>query len=421
MMSRADERHRFLKRAAVGLSACFIAAFWGLIVQAVPAAGANGPHFSQMAALLGPMDAAMVASPDGTVLFSHNPDTDRIPASTIKLLTALAAFHYLTTDFRFTTECFIDPQANLKIKGRGDPLLISEVVSDIAALLASELKQTDRRLNHLLLDNTFFAAPITIPGVSVSSEPYDAPIGALCVNFNTVNFTRENGTFVSAEPQTPLLPMVLPEIKASGLRKGRITLSHAQDEITYYAGSLFRYFLKESGVEISGKVHIQPVLPHDDPVLVFHSRFTLAQVVARMLEFSNNFMANQVFIAMGAQQFGAPGTLEKGVRAASAYAVNALGLDHVVIAEGSGISRSNRITARDMLTVLTAFAPHHGLMKKNGRLYVKTGHLKGIRTQAGFYHDPQKGLFPYVIFVNTPGKSVRPVVKKLVYALERGN
>jgi D-alanyl-D-alanine carboxypeptidase/D-alanyl-D-alanine-endopeptidase (penicillin-binding protein 4) len=425
MKARADWRQPFLKQARVFISAVCMLVFSCLAIQPFLAPGVGDDFstrdFSKITALLGAQDAAMVASPGGKVLFAHNPDVERIPASTIKLLTALAAFHYLQTDFRFTTEFFMDTHANLKIKGQGDPLLISEVVSDIAVALAIELKGPDRRFDHLFLDNTYFASPVTIPGVSGSSEPYDAPIGALCVNFNTVNFRQANKTFVSAEPQTPLLPMVLPHIKASGLNEGRITLSHQQDEITYYAGHLFRHFLEEAGFEFSGRVGIEPVSLQDHLVLAYHSRFTLDQIVARMLEYSNNFMANQVFIHMGAQQYGTPGTLEKAARAAQAYARSELGLQHVAIAEGSGISRANRITARDMLTVLTAFEPHHALMKRNGRLYYKTGHLKGIRTQVGYYQDPEKGLHPYVILLNTPGKSMHPVVKKLLQAFEHGN
>ena len=193
IIPRAGGQYWFLKKAAVCLSVCLLAVSF-LTFPAVPASGAEGYDFSEMAALLGDRDAAMVAAPDRTVLFSHNPEAVRIPASTIKLFTALAAFHYLTADFRFTTEIFMDNHANLKIKGNGDPLLISEVVSDIAVTLADEQDAASHRLNNLYLDNTFFTAPIAIPGVSGSTEPYDAPIGALCVNFNTVNFRSVEGT-----------------------------------------------------------------------------------------------------------------------------------------------------------------------------------------------------------------------------------
>ena len=431
MKTLADHSHPIVKQVKVFLTAWFVLVFLCLATPLFLASGAASPtasatdisnqDFSKMAARLGAQDAAMVARPSGTVVFAHNPEVKRIPASTIKLLTALAAFHYLNTDFKFTTEFYLDKEAGLKIKGQGDPLLISEKINDIADALALKLESSQRRLNHLVLDNTYFSAPITIPGVSGSLEPYDAPNGALCVNFNTVNFKQQNKTFISAEPQTPLLPMVLPEIKASGLVQGRITLGHQQDEITYYAGHLFQYFLEKAGFEFSGSIHIDRVTPQDRLVLAYQSGFTLDQIVARMLEYSNNFTANQIFIRMGIMQYNAPGTLEKGVLAVQAYARNELGIASLTIAEGSGISRMNQISAKDLLTVLTAFEPHHNLMRKKGRLYYKTGHLKGIRTQAGFYMDPEKGLYPYVILLNTPGKSMYPVVKAMVQALESGN
>jgi len=374
--------------------------------------------FSSLATMLGARDAVMVAAPDGRVLLAHNPDLELIPASTLKLLTSLAALHYLTPDFRFTTAFYLGKDDGLKIEGRGDPLLISEVVREIAALLAKELAASGARPRRLVLDNTFFRTPVIIPGVSGSSEPYDAPNGALCVNFNTINFKKERGAFVSAEPQTPLLPSVLPRVKASGLRQGRITLSHNQDEITRYAGHLFNYFFKAEGLPIAGGTTIGKVTSPDRLLLSYRSRFSLEQLVAKMLAYSNNFMANQVFLYLGAAEYGAPGTLEKGAMAVVAYARNELGLERFTVREGSGISRLNRLTAGEMMTVLKAFEPYHGLMRNEGRHFFKTGHLRGIRTQVGYYEIPARGRYRYVVFLNTPGKSMLPIERRLLKILE---
>ena len=406
------DRYRFSKSAAL-LIFCWM--FWAPL-----ASGLSDRAFSGLTDLLGPRDAAMVAAADGRILFAHNPEIELVPASTIKILTALAAFHYLGPDFRFTTGFYLANDGSLKIKGQGDPLLISEIVREIAATLAGELNGSERRLNHIILDNTFFDTPISIPGVSDSSEPFDAPVGALCVNFNTVNFKQHQGTYISAEPQTPLIPMVLPGIEASGLQKGRITLSHQQDEITYYAGYLFKYFLEASGFSFTGQIKIDPVLSQDRLVLEYRSRFTLDQIVARMLEYSNNFIANQIFLRTGARQHGAPGRLENGAQAVQAYARDELGLDHVAVVEGSGISRLNRVSARQMLAVLEAFEPHHALMKSKDGHFFKTGHLRGIRSQAGYYRVPEKGLYRYVILLNTPGKSMHPVLKRLLQVFQDG-
>ena len=78
-----------------------------------------------------------------------------MPASILKLFTALVALHYLGPEYRFTTEFYLDREANLKIKGLGDPLLISEVVADISRLLAAKLNKS-YNINNLILDNSYY-------------------------------------------------------------------------------------------------------------------------------------------------------------------------------------------------------------------------------------------------------------------------
>ena len=98
---------------------------------------------------------------------------------------------------------------------------MSEALKVMAVQLASRLSW----VNDLILDNSYFSQPIRIPGRGSSTEPYDAPNGALCVNFNTVAFQRVHGRWVSDEPQPPLLPCVIPKIEASGLTRGRISMA----------------------------------------------------------------------------------------------------------------------------------------------------------------------------------------------------
>ncbi|MDA3894987.1 MAG: D-alanyl-D-alanine carboxypeptidase, partial [Desulfobacteraceae bacterium] len=147
--------------------------------------------------LITSQDAVLLASPNGKIIFSKNADKKLIPASTLKVLTSLVAIHYLNQDYHFPTEFYIDADSNLIIKGYGDPLMISEEVRKISLTL----KPLIGSLNDIILDDTFFEKPLTIPGtVKDSLQPYDAPNGALCVNFNTVNFKIENKSIVSAEP-----------------------------------------------------------------------------------------------------------------------------------------------------------------------------------------------------------------------------
>jgi D-alanyl-D-alanine carboxypeptidase/D-alanyl-D-alanine-endopeptidase (penicillin-binding protein 4) len=305
--------------------------------------------------LIGEQDSILVTDPQGQILFSKHPEKKLIPASTLKIFTSLVALHFLGTDYRFPTEFYLDEQSNLKIKGYGDPLLISEIVAKISQVLGFLLKNT-QPMNDLVLDDSYFRQPLTIPGVTSSSQPYDAPNGALCVNFNTVNFERTPAGYISAEPQTPLLPYVIEKIKASKLNRGRIVFSHNKNEITIYAGELFQYFLKQQGIRFKGKVRLGKINVKTDRLIFrYHSVSSLEQIVTRLLEHSNNFITNQLFIAAGALTSGSPGTLAKGVALASDYAKNELAIKNITLAEGSGISRNNRISASQMDRVLQKF------------------------------------------------------------------
>jgi len=364
---------------------------------------------------VGSSDSVLVADPENNVILSLNSDKPLIPASILKLLTSLVAIHYLGLDYRFVTEFYIDSKNNLKIKGYGDPLLVSEVISDIARQLAGRLDT----VNDIVVDDSYFVQPLEIPGVSNSTEPYDAPNGALCVNFNTVYFKKKSGVYVSAESQTPLLPFALNRVKRSKLDRGRIVLSHNENECTLYAGYLFDYFLGKEGINTGGNIVMGTVQADTDKLIYRHvSRYSLEEIISKLLNHSNNYTTNQVLIAIGIDVYGPPGTLAKGVRAVTAYAKDILQLQTISITEGSGISRHNRLSARDMHKVLVGFKPYRYLMRLNGRQYYKTGTLRGINTRAGYLKRADGQVYSFVVMINTPGKSTNGIVENLLKELD---
>jgi D-alanyl-D-alanine carboxypeptidase/D-alanyl-D-alanine-endopeptidase (penicillin-binding protein 4) len=369
---------------------------------------------SSIGNLIGSNDAIAVAEPDGRIIYEKNAGKKLIPASTLKLLTSLAALHYLGPQYRFTTEFYLDKDSNLKVKGYGDPLLTSEVLIEISKVLASQL----RDVNDLILDDSYFK-PVKIPGATKSLEPYDSPNGALCANFNTVNFYIVKGKPVSAEPQTPLLPFALKKINKSSIKAGRILLSSEHNENTLYAGHLLSYFLEQEGIKPKGQIKTGTVRPEKDRlVLKYTSPFTIEDVISRLLFHSNNFIANQIVLSISAKVYGHPGILEKGVSAISDYAGKSLGIDDLTIVEGSGISRENTISAKSFLKIMAAFEPHMSLMKHNGNEYYKTGTLSGISTRAGYIKGTDGKLYRYVIMTNSNGNSAEKISRKLTSLLE---
>jgi len=390
----------------------------------------NPPSPQNVYRHIGSKDAVLVHTPDGQVLLTRNAHKNLTPASTLKILTSLVVLDTLGPNYQYKTDFFMDKSGNLTIRGYGDPLLISEMILLIVAELHKRLRIDEGgvpNVRNIVLDNTFFGKEIVIPGVTSSYQPYDAPNGALCVNFNTVTFKKNKaGRYVSGEVQTPLIPQVMDRVRNSGLRKGRIILSQEKNEHLLYTGHLFRYFLNLKGIPVNGDVVTGQVKETDTRIYTFVSPFRLTEIISKILEFSNNFITNQLLITAGAVTQGEPGTLEKGVRTAFAYIDNTpLAKSSISLVEGSGISRNNKISSHNMMRVLERFRPYHHLMKMKSNSqpeYFKTGTLKGVRTRAG-YIQGKKGLYPFVVFMNTPGKTTDRVmdgIHAMIARMEKG-
>ncbi len=365
---------------------------------------------SPLSSQISSAEALLVADPDGRVLYKKNETIRYAPASTLKILTALAAIHYLGKAHRFRTEFFLDRERNLKIKGYGDPLLVSEVWQDIAQALAPMLQNC----NDLIVDDTYFVRDIHVPGTNNSTNPYDAPVGALCANFNTLFFKRDKGgRIVSAEPQTPMTPLALERVHQMGLKQGRYTFTHNGGDAARYAGELLVHFLKKTGCDFQGKVRMGLVGSEDRLFFTYTSVFTLEDTLRKMMEFSSNFIANQIFLVLGAHVLGPPGTVEKGRRTVSRYANDVLRLNDIRIVEGSGISRQNRLSALDMLSILRAFEPYRDLLTRKGQVLYKTGTLKGIKTRAGFIECCNTKPYSFVMFLKSPCPDIDDLTDQL--------
>ena len=366
---------------------------------------------------IGERAGLLVLDPKGKVVFSKNADLPLVPASTLKLVTAMAALDILGPDFRFKTEVYHTSENDLVLKGYADPLLISEALMDMADKTSRSLapQKTFRRL---VVDDTFVDSNLVVPGRSETDNPYDAPNGALCANFNTVTFESSKSGFRSAESQTPMIPYALDRIRKSGLGAGRIVFSHDTQEAALYAGHLFQYFLNQKGISFSLDVRRGRVdTVRHERVLSYLSPYPLRDVLAKLLEYSNNFIAIQVLLFLGAQSFGGLASLDKGIKAFQGYLDRQMGPGRVKIAEGSGLSRENRIRAADLCRCLDKLFPYRTLLKTEGRELYKTGTLDGVRARAGYIQGNGGGFYRFAVLLNSPGKTVDPVMKELLSGL----
>ncbi len=354
----------------------------------------------------------ILADDKGNIIYNQNDSHSFIPASILKILTSLVAIDLLGEDFRFPTAYSYDNVTNnLYIKGFGDPLFISEAAEIFCKKIIARLKI--KLINNIIIDQSYFDSNISIPGTGKSTNPYDAPVGALCANFNTVMFRWDirSNRFISAEAQTPLLNILHEDIKKTHLKEGRIILSQKQSKL--YAGQLMAAFLKGKGVKINGIVKTGRFKSNPGKTFTFTSPIELKSIIEKLLKYSNNFIANQLVLTMGAQEFQAPATLNKGVSVVKKYASNKLGLPGIRIVEGSGISRLNRISPEQMINILLNFMSYHTLLNHKKHEFYKTGTLEGIRTRAGYIHGDNNRLYPFVIMVNKKNTGYQSIQNKM--------
>lgn len=331
------------------------------------------------------------------VLHSKNAKQLFIPASTVKILTSLIALDYWGQDFRFKTDFFYDEDSNgLWIKGYGDPFLTSEeldnIVSNISSVNISEI-------DTIGIDSSYFSKTILIDGQGDSLNPYDATVGAVAANFNTINVRVYDNSISSSETQTPLTPLANELAQGLSIGRHRINLGDAEHGPRYFYELLKAKFnrstIPNDALFLSGDV------PNSAKLLFTHlNSRTLEQVVESMLEYSNNFIANQLFLALGADQFGAPANLEKSKKAVHRYIEENFDWTNYIILEGAGLSRKNLLSAKQLIDVLQKFESYRYLLPtQTPEISAKSGTLKNVSTYAGYLHRNDHWS-PFAIMIN---------------------
>lgn len=346
----------------------------------------------------------LVQDAQGRVILSHEADAPRMPASTIKVATAAAALKVLGPNYHFPTDFFWTPDGTLTVKGYGDPSLTSE---DLARV-AGHLKRAGvNKVTKIRLDASYFDPNIDIDvhGYNGRRNPFDADVGALIVNYNTaavrVSGTKRGKIVESADPMTPLTPIVVERAQKMPRGIHRLDVARNSQELLRFSGELIAAFLQAAGVETSGDI-VAGVAPAGARPIYRHLASTsLTGIIIGMLEFSNNFTANQLFLATGAAGAGAPATVAKSVRVTSDFLRQNVGWKNFVIAEGSGLSRQNQVTATDMMKLLQYFKPYESLLPVKERVFrAKTGTLADVSSLIGYFPMPGGGDTSFVIIVN---------------------
>jgi D-alanyl-D-alanine carboxypeptidase/D-alanyl-D-alanine-endopeptidase (penicillin-binding protein 4) len=325
--------------------------------------------------------------------FSHNSERLYIPASLSKLVTLGAALHELKPGFKFKTLLVSDAkiddgvlQGALYLKGAGDPSFVSEnmwfLVNELTRagvrLVEGDVVVDDNRFDHIRWGDDRQEERV--------DRAYDAPIGAMSMNWNSVNVYVRPGDKVGdkakvfADVMTPYIK-VRNEAKTVAAGRGKtiaiertsedgfagdvvvVTGSIAKDQPEFsayknitqpdvWAATNLVEFLRQRGVQVKGKVRVGTA-PKDAPVLATAESKPLAYVVADMAKWSNNYVAEMLVKNLAAEAGELPATMASGMQHVQKYLVEA-GLEKgkFDFVNAAGFTRKNHLTPQQLGRVL---------------------------------------------------------------------
>ena len=389
----------------------------------------------------------IVSLATGEVLYEKDVEKLYHPASTMKLITAAAALVKLSPNYRFHTTLYVDRLedgrvlGNIYLKGSGDPVFNSNDLEKIVErLVEMDLKDFQ---GDMVVDETYFDTIRWGKGWMWDDGPiggYFSHLSALTINHNGVLVRVLPGTeigdpvSVRLDPSTQYMKIINEGTTAAASEKVQLKIKRksepaeenvlmidgamiiGQAEINrrvdvldpaLYCGTLLREMLAKRGVSLQGKVRYGEV-PEGAAEITVHVSPPLSRILWEMNKPSDNLIAELLLKTIGAELKGIPGTGQKGLQAINEFLVE-IGMDtgHYALADGSGVSRYNLVTAA-LLTDLLVYMFHNFVvmpeyvaslpvggvdgtltrrmrgMTAEGVLRAKTGTLRGITTLAGY-------------------------------------
>lgn len=366
------------------------------------------------------------------------------PASTMKLVTSNAALDLLGPAFTWKTQAYVLGtqvgdvlHGDLIIKGSGDPKLVTEkfwqFLRQIRAAGIREIR------GNLILDRSAFE---NVPYDAAMFDgdplkPYNTGPDALLLNYKVFAFHFRPDDVgrtvdVSVDPPLAAYPVTAPVLSNGACvdwqakllpaleRKGAgfagsypaacgektwymhpYQLSHAE-----YFGIVFRQLWTDVGGVFQGSVN-DGLVPSGARLVSEWQSPSLPEVVRDINKYSNNVMARQLLLTLAAETLKLPATPERGARVVKAWLSDkGIASNQLAIENGSGLSRTERISAEAMGRMLVAayqspvmpelmsalpLVGFDGTMRKRlttrtiaGNAHIKTGSLNDVRAVAGY-------------------------------------
>ena len=385
----------------------------------------------------------------------------RKPASVIKLLTTYSALLNLGFNYRWETKFYYTGKirngilrGDFYVKASGDSTLSTKDLYDIVSQVRA--RGIRKIQGNIIIDRTLFkVSSRNNSGFDKNKySPYNAMPDAMMFNKRKSTFCitphSKRAKIVKDVPDGSYKIVNKLRIVGGSCRRGRswprvsIKTNSSSRSTIFLSGKLsrncgtrkickvismphraFYYALKEklleSGIKVTGTLKLRRV-PKKAKYLFSHYSEPLERVISTITKRSDNLMARQLFLTLGATSFSPPSTLYKSRKAVE----KTLGRYHILekgtrIENGSGLSRSARITAKSLANLLNHAYKHYGERWMNtlsiagidgtihnrfkystvfGRAWMKTGTIKGVKNIAGYVEGASGQRYVVVVLVN---------------------
>ena len=320
-----------------------------------------------------------------------------LPASTMKVITALAALLQLGPDYRFHTQLESKGsvsgdtlRGDLVARFGGDPTLTRQ---DLRNMVTALRKQGVEHIDgNLVIDTSVFASHDKAPGWPWNdmTQCFSAPPGAAIVDRNCfsvslysapnpgdkafirvasyypVNMFSEVRTLAKGSPdaqycELDVVPGELNRFTLTGCltqRSEPLPLAFAIQDGASYAGAILKAELQNAGIDYTGHLVRQTQITQPGTILAETQSAPLHDLLKIMLKKSDNMIADTVFRTIGHERFGVPGTWRAGsdaVRQILRQKAN-IDLGNSIQVDGSGLSRHDLISPATMMQVLQYIA-----------------------------------------------------------------
>ncbi|MBC8309134.1 MAG: D-alanyl-D-alanine carboxypeptidase/D-alanyl-D-alanine-endopeptidase [Phycisphaerales bacterium] len=437
----------------------------------------------------GTASVCVIDTATGKTIIEINEDMSMIPASNQKLLTTAAALHLLGPSFTFQTKLLKDGD-NLIVVGDGDPTFGDTSLLGITdwskerSILEAQLKPWAQAAKNagitsvetLYIDDRIFDQTFTHPSWPADQIDrwYCAQVAGINYHLNVIHFYPEplRGTHASLGKYAPAMPWITIQNKTTSKTgkkysssfwvsrspdtnkmsaRGNVNAVHTEPiKIPFHDpsmifGNTLATALRAHGISVKTVKRVEADAPSSSGKVLYIHKTPIEQALQRSNRDSHNLYAEALLKRLSAYATGTPGSFDTGSAAVKAVVIQRLGAEQQGLfpADGSGMSRDNKVSVKTLARLLESFrvdelqgkalvaslaTPGNGTLRsrfkkiklEGATVHAKSGYLREVCSLSG-YIIFDNGRAPLVFSIIANGvkgtvKEAKKMQERIVFA-----